>query len=169
MGRVPLYRDAACRHIETKLTTMKLVARSQEDLMEGLLMNPKKIAATAVCGLLSATALSANAHHSFAVHYDAERTRVIEGVAKSFRFTNPHGILILEVTNDAGEIETWTVETTSPTFMRRRGWSQDMIKPGDTVRVDGYVSRDGSHLMRIRSVSGPDGAPLAQPLEAGDN
>jgi DNA/RNA endonuclease YhcR with UshA esterase domain len=109
------------------------------------------------------------AHHSFAVHYDSENTRIIEGVAKSFRFTNPHGILILDVTNDAGEIETWTVETTSPTFMRRRGWSQDMIEPGDIVRVDGYVSRDGSHLMRIRSVSGPDGAPLAQPLEAGDD
>lgn len=132
-------------------------------------MNPDRIAASAACALLIAASPPAAAHHSFAVHYDAEKTRVIEGVAKSFRFTNPHGILILEVTNDAGEIETWTVETTSPTFMRRRGWSQDMIEPGDIVRVDGYVSRDGSHLMRIRSVSGPDGAPLAQPLEAGDD
>ena len=132
-------------------------------------MNLNRIATATAFGLLGAAAPLANAHHSFAVHYDSENTRIIEGVAKSFRFTNPHGILILEVTNDAGEIETWTVETTSPTFMRRRGWSQDMIKPGDTVRVDGYVSRDGSRLMRIRSVSGPDGVPLAQPLEAGND
>jgi DNA/RNA endonuclease YhcR with UshA esterase domain len=136
---------------------------------EGLLMNVKSIAATVAVVLLGTVAPSVIAHHSFAVHYDSENTRIIEGVARSFRFTNPHGILILEVTNDAGEIETWTIETTSPTFMRRRGWSQDMIKPGDFVRVDGYVSRDGSHLMRIRSISGPDGAPLAQPLEAGDD
>lgn len=135
----------------------------------GVQMSLARIAATVACGSLGIAAPLAGAHHSFAVHYDAEKTRIIEGVAKSFRFTNPHGILILEVTNDAGEIETWTVETTSPTFMRRRGWSQDMIKPGDIVRVDGYVSRDGSHLMRIRSVSGPDGAPLARPLEAGDD
>ena len=128
-----------------------------------------KTASLALCGALGMTASLAGAHHSFAVHYDAERTQIIEGVAKSFRFTNPHGILILEVTNDAGEIETWTVETTSPTFMRRRGWSQDMIEPGDVVRVDGYVSRDGSRMMRIRSVSAPDGTPLAQSLDAGDD
>ncbi|MDX1562650.1 MAG: DUF6152 family protein [Gammaproteobacteria bacterium] len=121
------------------------------------------------CGAIGLVPALAGAHHSFAVHYDAERTQVIEGVAKSFRFTNPHGILILEVTNDAGEVETWTIETTSPTFMRRRGWSQDMIKPGDVVRVDGYVSRDGSNLMRIREVTAPDGTPLAQPLGAGDD
>jgi hypothetical protein len=118
--------------------------------------------------ILLAPAL-ASAHHSFAVHYDPEKTQVVEGIAKSFRFTNPHGILLLEVTNDAGEVETWTVETTSPSAMRRRGWSQDMIKPGDTVRVDGYIARDGSHLMRIRTVAGPDGTPLAQPIEAGDD
>jgi hypothetical protein len=109
------------------------------------------------------------AHHSFAVHYDPEKTQVVEGIAKSFRFTNPHGILLLEVTNDAGEVDTWTVETTSPSAMRRRGWSQDMIQPGDTVRVDGYIARDGSHLMRIRTVTAPDGTPLAQPIESGDD
>ena len=125
--------------------------------------------ATILCGLTVTIAAPAFAHHSFAVHYDAEQTRIIEGVAKSFRFTNPHGILILEVTGDDGEVETWTVETTSPTFMRRRGWSQDMIQPGDIVRVDGYVSKDGSNLMRIRSVTAPDGTPLAQPLEAGND
>jgi hypothetical protein len=118
--------------------------------------------------LLGLAPAAAGAHHSFAVHYEPDRTQVIEGVARSFRFTNPHGILLLEVTNEAGEVETWTVETTSPTFMRRRGWSEDMIKPGDIVRVDGYVARDGSRMMRIRSVSGPNGEPLAQPLEAGD-
>lgn len=65
-------------------------------------MSLDRIAATAACGLFGLMALPAGAHHSFAVHYDAENTRIIEGVAKSFRFTNPHGILILEVTNDAG-------------------------------------------------------------------
>jgi hypothetical protein len=77
--------------------------------------------------------------------------------------------LLLDVTSDTGETETWTIETTSPSAMRRRGWSQDMIKPGDRVRVDGYIARDGSHLMRIRTVTAPDGTPLAQPIEAGDD
>ena len=131
-------------------------------------MNPVRHATAVIGGLLGLAPALAGAHHSFAVHYDPDKTQIIEGVAKSFRFTNPHGILLLEVTNDAGEVETWTVETTSPSAMRRRGWSQDMIKPGDIVRVDGYVSRDGTHLMRIRSVTGPNGEPLAQPIDAGD-
>ena len=109
------------------------------------------------------------AHHSFPVHYDSNVTRTIQGVAKSFRFTNPHGILQLEVTNADGEIETWTIETTAPVFMRRRGWSQDMIQPGDEVLVEGWPARDGSHLMRIRTLARPDGTPLAQPLEAGSD
>jgi hypothetical protein len=132
-------------------------------------MNLERVALAAFSCLLGLAPAAAGAHHSFAVHYEADKTQVIEGVARSFRFTNPHGILLLEVANEAGEVETWTVETTSPTFMRRRGWSEDMIKPGDVVRVDGYPARDGSRLMRIRSVSGPNGEPLAQPLEAGSD
>lgn len=118
---------------------------------------------------LALAASYVHAHHSFPVHYDSNVTRTIQGIAKSFRFTNPHGILQLEVTNADGEIESWTIETTAPVFMRRRGWSQDMIQPGDEVLVEGWPARDGSHLMRIRSVSRPDGTPLAQPLEAGSD
>jgi hypothetical protein len=83
-------------------------------------MNVKSSAATVAVVLFGTAAPSAIAHHSFAVHYDSENTRIIEGVARSFRFTNPHGILILEVTGDDGEIETWTIETTSPTFRNSR-------------------------------------------------
>jgi hypothetical protein len=132
-------------------------------------MNLEKVTLAAMSCLLGLAPVIAGAHHSFAVHYEPDKTQVIQGVARSFRFTNPHGILLLDVTNEAGEVETWTVETTSPTFMRRRGWSEDMIKPGDIVRVDGFLARDGSRLMRIRSVSGPNGEPLAQPLEAGSD
>jgi vancomycin resistance protein YoaR len=101
-------------------------------------------------------------HHSFAVHYDSKKVATIEGVAKKFRFTNPHGILELEVKNAKGEIESWTVETTAPVYMSRRGWSKDTIKPGDRLVVEGWPARDGSHLMRIRKVRLPDGTELGQ-------
>jgi hypothetical protein len=110
-----------------------------------------------------------HAHHSFAVHYDSDKMIVKEGIATEFRFTNPHGILMLDVTNDAGEIEHWTVETTAPVYMRRFGWSQDSIKPGDELIVEGWASRDGSHFMRIRTVTRPDGTVIGRgSQEAGD-
>ena len=109
-----------------------------------------------------------HAHHSFTVHYDSNKPITKEGVVTEFRFTNPHGILMLNVTNERGETERWTVETTSPTYMRRFGWNRDMIKPGDRVIVAGWAARDGSHLMRIRSVSRPDGTQIGGRQEAGD-
>lgn len=69
----------------------------------------------ALVGLLVAAGQS-SAHHSFAVHYDANKRITKEGVVTEFRFTNPHGILMLDVTNEAGEIEHWTVETTAPVY-----------------------------------------------------
>jgi hypothetical protein len=112
---------------------------------------------------------AASAHHSFAVHYDSNKMIVKEGIATEFRFTNPHGILMLDVTNDAGEVEHWTVETTAPVYMRRFGWSQDSIKPGDHIIVEGWASRDGSHFMRISTVMRPDGSVIGRGSQsAGD-
>jgi len=107
--------------------------------------------------LASSTCL---AHHSFAANYDANKPITKKGVVTEFRFTNPHGILMLDVTNEAGKVEHWTVETTAPVYMRRFGWTKDQVKPGDQVIVDGWASRDGSHLMRIRSVKRADGTPI---------
>jgi len=109
------------------------------------------------------------AHHSFAVHYDADKPITKEGIATEFRFTNPHGILMLDVTNEAGEIEHWTVETTAPVYLRRFGWNKDSVKPGDHLIVDGWASRDGSHFMRIRAARRPDGTVIGQSQAAGDD
>jgi len=109
------------------------------------------------------------AHHSFTVHYDSNKMITKQGVATEFRFTNPHGILMLDVTDEAGQIEHWTVETTAPVYLRRFGWSQDSIKPGDHLIVEGWASRDGSHFMRIRSAMRSDGTVIGRSAqEVGD-
>jgi len=43
----------------------------------------------------------------------------------------------------------------------RRGWSKDMLKPGDTVTVDGYLARDGSRLANARLVTLGDGRKMS--------
>jgi len=115
------------------------------------------VALALALALASSTAL---AHHSFAANYDANKPITKKGVVTEFRFTNPHGILMLDVTSETGKVEHWTVETTAPVYMRRFGWTKDLVKPGDQVIVDGWASRDGSHLMRIRSVKRADGTPI---------
>jgi hypothetical protein len=123
------------------------------------------VAAGAALALASG---AGHAHHSFAVHYDSSKPITKEGVVTSFRFTNPHGILMLDVTNARGVKESWTVETTSPTYMRRSGWTKDLIKAGDHVIVEGWAARDGSRLMRINAVKRPDGTQIGGRQQAGD-
>jgi hypothetical protein len=125
----------------------------------------RKHAGIAFAAILLASA-RAGAHHSFAAHYDANKMITKEGVVTEFRFTNPHGILMLDVTNEAGEIEHWTVETTAPVYLRRFGWSADSIKAGDHLTVVGWASRDGSHFMRISTATRADGTVIGRGSQA---
>jgi hypothetical protein len=107
-----------------------------------------------------AAALPARAHHSFAVHFVADKLVTVAGTVNEFSFRNPHGLLLLTVKSADGKSEVWKVETNSPNILRRRGWSETSIKPGDEVQVEGYPARDGSNFMRVYRVIYPDGHEL---------
>jgi hypothetical protein len=115
------------------------------------------------CPLLVLVCLQSHtvqAHHSFAVHFVADKIISVSGTATGFRFTNPHGLVFLTVTTPAGEQQEWRAETNSPSVLRRRGWSKDSIKTGDTITIEGYPARDGSNVLRISRVIFPDGKVL---------
>lgn len=102
----------------------------------------------------------ADAHHSFAVHFDDERIISVKGVVTDFRFTNPHGRIYLTVINASGDEEQWQAETNSPNILRRRGWSKTSVVKGETVTIEGYPARDGSNYIRITRVLFEDGREL---------
>ena len=110
--------------------------------------------------LLAALTPHALAHHSFAVHFVDNRTVEVSGVVTAFRFSNPHGVLSFDVKKDDGTIEHWRAETNSPNVLRRRGWSKDALKAGDSIKVIGFPSRDGTPYMRISKVTFADGREL---------
>jgi hypothetical protein len=107
-----------------------------------------------------AAAAPARAHHSFAVHFVADRVITVAGTVDEFTFRNPHGLLMLTAKGEDGMPEVWKIETNSPNILRRRGWSETSIKPGDQVQVEGYPARDGSSFMRVYRVIYPDGHEL---------
>ncbi len=112
--------------------------------------------------LLSAafTTQTGHAHHSFAVHFVENEIVAVTGTVTGFRFSNPHGILSFEVKKDDGTIEQWRAETNSPNVLRRRGWTKDSLKAGDSITVDGFPSRDGTPYMRVSKVTFADGREL---------
>jgi len=120
-------------------------------------MKPRGLA----LALLAATfvAAPAAAHHSFAVHFVADRLITVHGTVEEFTFRNPHGVLLVTAEAD-GVKQPWKIETNSPNILRRRGWAETSIKAGDVVTVEGYPARDGSNFMRVYRVTYADGREL---------
>ena len=75
------------------------------------------------------------AHHAQAPFFDQSREVEIEGVVTRFDFRNPHPVLYVSVTNDSGEVEEWQIQFGNATGLRRRGWTKDIIQPGEKVRA----------------------------------
>ena len=103
------------------------------------------------------------AHHSAPVFYKVEERMTISGTVTEFRFANPHAILKFDVVDESGGTQEWTAETTSPSILRRRGWSQQSFKPGEKVKLEGMPSIDGSYLMRITRAWREDGTEIGVP------
>jgi DNA/RNA endonuclease YhcR with UshA esterase domain len=115
----------------------------------------KIIAAASLAALVPATAVQA--HHSFAVYFDPGKTVTITGKVTAFRFTNPHGLIVLDVTGSDGKVSEWRAETNAPVVLTRRGWTRDAIKPGETITIEGWASRDGKPYIRLRAAKDAQG------------
>ena len=125
-----------------------------------------RIAGRGLIGIaLALVASGAFAHHSFAVFFDSEKSISIHGKVTEFQFRNPHGIVVVEVTNPDGTKSIWKGETNSPSMMMRRGWTKESVRPGDVVTIEGWPARDGARYLRIRELKGPDGKPVGKPAD----
>jgi hypothetical protein len=131
---------------------------------------PMNIKATlfAVAALLLLSANPTLAHHSFAAEFDGSKPVRLVGKVTRVAWTNPHSFFYVDVVDDSGKVTNWGCEGANPLALTRRGWKKGDLKLGDTVVVDGYRARDGSHLVDARRVTFPDGRSL-DGSSAGDN
>ena len=91
---------------------------------------------------------ASNAHHSSAM-YDDKQTVTIEGAVTKFEWSNPHVYVYLKQLSAAGQAVEWEVEASPPSILRRLGWSQDTLHPGDTITVTGHPARDSGRKSLI--------------------
>jgi len=91
----------------------------------------------------------------------------LTGALSKIEWTNPHTYFYLDVNDGSGNIVKWTCEAGSPGALSRRGFKKSDLKLGDTIVVDGYLAKDGSHLIDARRVTLPDGRILSG-ASAGD-
>lgn len=113
-----------------------------------------------LCGLQVLLLTPAHAHHSAALFYSMSERITVQGEVARFNFRNPHAIVELLVKDENGEIVRWTCETSAPSALRRRGWSQQSIEAGEMLTIEGVPASDGSRLMRILKVTKADGTEV---------
>ena len=109
-----------------------------------------------IVALLSAVTLSA--HHAWPVNN--QRLVTVKGTVLDFTWSNPHPMITLEVKNDAGEIEKWSIGGPAITRMAANGWTATTLKAGDVITGSGYQFSDGQKIIRLERVILADGREM---------
>jgi hypothetical protein len=99
----------------------------------------------------------AAAHHSFAAEYDSSKAITVTGEVVRLEWTNPHARVVVDGKDEKGVKKEWDFELGPPTTLMRRGWNRNSLKPGNTITVEGFRSKDEPSTANARSVKLSDG------------
>jgi hypothetical protein len=113
------------------------------------------------CIVMLGIASGASAHHS-AAGIDRSKSVTLVGTLKQFKWTNPHSWMEIDVPNDRGGADTWSVEMTAPSILIRAGWKSTIVKPGDKVVVVVRPLRNGEPGGLFVSIMLPNGQTLTE-------
>ena len=113
----------------------------------------KSLLAVAAGAAILAAGAPALAHHSFAAQYDGSKPIRLVGKLVKIEWTNPHSYIHLAVTSQKdGAVTEWAAEGANPGALSRRGFERGDIKIGDTLTIDGFLAKNGSHLIDARRI-----------------
>jgi hypothetical protein len=101
-------------------------------------------------------AASASAHHSFAAHFDMQKTTEVEGRITDVDWVNPHIKIYIEDANGA----TWEVEAGPVNLVSRMGIEREVFVLGETIRALGSPSRSGAKAIYVSNVRLANGTEL---------
>ena len=109
--------------------------------------------ATAIVLLMS---VPLAAHHTASTLY-TEKIVTVKGVVKSWLWSNPHCLLMFDVTGEDGKVVLWRAETQAPNTAYTEGYRANSFKPGDEVTVTMRAAVSGGPFGLLAQVVLADG------------
>jgi hypothetical protein len=109
---------------------------------------------------------AAVAHHSTSGLYHNDRVVELTGTVKTWRFTNPHPFLILQVQGPDGAVVEWDVSYggAAVVHLRRQGYTADTFRTGDVIVVRGRpaIAEDANGLLIQGHPTTQDGVQVVE-------
>jgi hypothetical protein len=105
-------------------------------------------------------ALPADAHHSFGA-FDQSKEMTVTGAVKVWRWTNPHPMMTITVTDKSAPAQgDYVFEFPAPVQLQDRGYTRNLAKVGDQVKVKYNPWRSGNNGGLFKDITSPDGKSL---------
>jgi len=102
-----------------------------------------------------------SAHHSESIN-DQDRIILVTGTVTQFVFTNPHIQIHLDVKDNQGTVEKWIATAGGPSALRRDGWNNRTLQPGDEITIAGFPYKDGRNILFQLKIVRANGETLPQ-------
>jgi hypothetical protein len=106
------------------------------------------------------------AHHSATTLY-TKKSVTLNGVVKSWRWSNPHCLLTLDVKGEDGQVVEWLAETQAPNTAYTEGYRANSFKPGDEVTVTMWAAANGGPYGLLTQAVLADGTKVGNLREGG--
>jgi hypothetical protein len=123
-------------------------------------MRYKQIAFFAVLGVYLAMSVSTLAHHGYAA-YDNSKTVSLTGTVTYYEMANPHSTLKFDVKDESGKIQNWAIEFGTVRDLKKIGWTQDSLKPGDQIAVTLHPAKNGATVGVSSKITYADGREIS--------
>ena len=133
------------------------------------------VASVAVLAMLLG-AVSLSAQHTLAAKFDLTKPLTLTGTVTQVDWANPYVHVLMKVPGEP--LPTlWAVEVDGPIVLANNGWNESSLSPGEVIRVEGFIARNGSRQISGKSVVvtrtgrqvyvGPNGTPRQRPTASG--
>jgi hypothetical protein len=117
------------------------------------------LAALGIAALFT-RAVPAEAHHSFGA-FDRSKEMTVVGTVKIWQWANPHPQMTITVTDKSAPVlGDYLFEYPAPVQMQERGFSRNLAKVGDQVKIKYNPWRNGMPGGLFNDITAPDGKSL---------